>query len=343
MRTFYSDDHHLHASRGELLFGAFVPAFEKPGRADLIRARVEAVGLGPIAPPADFPRAALLRVHEAGLVDLIETGHAQWRAAGRAGDALPFSWRARGMRDDRVPGFIDGKLSHYCFDAATPLTATTWQAVRQSANVALSGAEAIRAGERSVFSLCRPPGHHAASSQYGGYCFLNNAAIAAQYLLDHGAGRIAILDVDYHHGNGTQEIFETRADVLFTSIHGDPDFEYPFLSGYADEIGRGAGEGFTLNLPLPAGSAWDVWSAALERCRERINEYGPDAVVVSLGVDTYKDDPISQFKLEADDYGRLGERIARLGRPTHFVMEGGYAVAEIGVNAVNVLSGFSGA
>jgi acetoin utilization deacetylase AcuC-like enzyme len=342
MRTFYSDDHHLHVSHGELLFGEFVPAFEKPERADLILARIQAIGLGPVSPPSDFPREALLRVHEAGMVELIETGHAQWRAAGREGNALPFSWRARGMRDDRVPGFIDGKLSHYCFDAGTPLTDTTWRAVRQSANVALSGASVIRDGARSVFSLCRPPGHHAAASQYGGYCFLNNAAIAAQSLLDHGAGRIAVLDVDYHHGNGTQAIFEARADVLFTSIHGDPDFEYPFLSGYADEVGTGLGEGFNLNLPLAAGSGWDVWSAALEQCCERIEGYGPDVVVVSLGVDTYKDDPISQFRLEPDDFTRLGERIARLGRPTHFLMEGGYAVAEIGVNVGNVLAGFSG-
>ena len=174
MRTFYSDDHRLHASGGELLAGEFVPAFEKPERAELIRARVEAVGLGPISPPADFPREALLAVHDAGMVALIETGHAQWRAAGRAGDALPFSWRARGMRDDRVPGFIDGKLSHYCFDAGTPLTATTWAAVRQSANVALSGAAAL-ADERAVFALCRPPGHHALGDQYGGYCFLSGS------------------------------------------------------------------------------------------------------------------------------------------------------------------------
>lgn len=247
------------------------------------------------------------------------------------------------MRDDRVPGFIDGKLSHYCFDAGTPLTATTWRAVRRSANVALSGASVIRGGARSVFSLCRPPGHHAAASQYGGYCFLNTAPIAAQSPLDHGAGRIAVLDVDYHHGNGAQAIFEARADVLFTSIHGDPDFEYPVLSGYADEVGTGLGEGSNLNLPLAAGSGWDVWSAALERCCERIEGYGPDVVVVSLGVDTYKDDPISQFRLELDDFTRLGERIARLGRPTQFLMEGGYAVAEVGVNVGNVLAGFSGA
>jgi acetoin utilization deacetylase AcuC-like enzyme len=342
MQTFYTDEHLRHVSAGEFVFGHYVPAFEKPERAEIIRARVEAVGLGPIVPPVSFPRESLLRIHDPGMVDVIEFGFAEWQGAGREGDALPFSWRARGMRDDRVPRHIDGKLSYYAFDAGAPLMAGTWHAVRRSADVALSAAEVIRAGANSAFALCRPPGHHAQTDQFGGYCFLNNAAIAAQHLLDHGAGRIAILDVDYHHGNGTQEIFWNRADVFFASIHGDPDFEYPFLSGFADEIGIGAGEDLNLNLPLPAGSAWDSWSAALETSCRRIADYGPDLVIVSLGVDTFQADPISQFKLISEDYLRMGARIARLGRPTLFVMEGGYAVAEIGINAVNVLKGFEG-
>jgi acetoin utilization deacetylase AcuC-like enzyme len=342
MQTFYSPDQLLHVSQGELVFGKLVPAHEKPERAETILARVEEVGLGPILPPAAFGREALLRVHDAGMVAFIETGYDAWRAAGRTGDALAYSWHARGMREDRIPTFIDGKLSYYAFDAGTPLTENTWRTVSQAANVALSGAEAIRGGEAAAFSLCRPPGHHAQTDQYGGYCFLNNAAIAAQHLLDHGAGRIAILDVDYHHGNGSQEIFWSRPDVLFASIHGDPNFEYPYLSGHADEIGAGAGEGYNLNLPLPEGSAWDAYSEALDAACARAADHGPDIVIVSLGVDTFKQDPISQFHLEQEDYLRMGERIARLGRPTLFVMEGGYAVAELGVNTVNVLQGFLG-
>jgi acetoin utilization deacetylase AcuC-like enzyme len=342
MQTFYSKDQLLHVSRGELVFGRLVPAFEKPERAEMIRARIEAVGLGPILPPQAFPREALLRVHDPGMVAFVESGHAEWRAAGRDGDAVPYAWRARGMRDDRVPDFVDGKLSFYTFDAGTPLGPQTWRAVRAAADVALSGAEAIRGGAGSAFALCRPPGHHAGTVQYGGYCFLNSAAIAVQYLLDTGADRIAVLDVDYHHGNGTQEIFQSRPDVFFASIHGDPNFEYPYLSGYADEIGTGAGEGYTMNLPLPAGTAWDAWSEALDGACRRIADYGPDIVLVSLGVDTYKDDPISQFKLEQEDYLRLGARVAALRRPTLFVMEGGYAVAEIGINTVNTLVGFLG-
>ncbi|EQL41595.1 acetylpolyamine aminohydrolase [Pseudomonas aeruginosa VRFPA03] len=194
-----------------------------------------------------------------------------------------------------------------------------------------------------IFALCRPPGHHAGGDFMGGYCFLNNAAIATQAFLDQGARRVAILDVDYHHGNGTQDIFYRRDDVLFASIHGDPRVEYPYFLGYADERGEGAGEGCNHNYPLAHGSGWDLWSAALDDACVRIAGYAPDALVISLGVDTYKEDPISQFKLDSPDYLRMGERIARLGLPTLFIMEGGYAVEAIGINAVNVLQGYEGA
>ncbi len=177
----------------------------------------------------------------------------------------------------------------------------------------------------------------------GGYCYLNNAAIAAQAFLDQGRRKVAILDVDYHHGNGTQDIFYQRSDVLFASIHGDPAEEFPFFLGFADELGEGAGEGYNFNYPLPMGSSWDAWSAALEQACQRIAEYGAEVLVVSLGVDTYMEDPISQFKLDSPDYLAMGRRIAALGLPTLFIMEGGYAVEAIGVNAVNVLEGFEGA
>jgi acetoin utilization deacetylase AcuC-like enzyme len=207
-------------------------------------------------------------------------------------------------------------------------------------NVALTGQAELAKGARGVFSLCRPPGHHAAADYMGGYCYLNNAAIAAQAMLDQGASRVAILDVDYHHGNGTQDIFYDRADVLFTSIHGDPRFEYPFFLGYADEKGEGVGRGFNFNYPLAAGSDWSAWGLALAAACRQIAAYAPDALIVSLGVDTFKEDPISQFKLDSPDYLRMGEVIGALGLQTLFVMEGGYAVEEIGINAINVLQGF---
>jgi acetoin utilization deacetylase AcuC-like enzyme len=208
--------------------------------------------------------------------------------------------------------------------------------------VALTGAELLQNGERAVFSLCRPPGHHAGANHFGGYCYLNNAAIAVQKLLDNGAKRVAVLDVDYHHGNGTQHIFYDRSDVLFVSLHGHPDQEYPYLLGYEDETGTGAGEGYNVNYPLRWGTRWPEYATALEASCERIADYAPDALVISLGVDTYKDDPISHFQLEHEHFTQIGARIGQLNLPTLFVMEGGYAVAEIGINAVNVLTGFGG-
>jgi acetoin utilization deacetylase AcuC-like enzyme len=188
--------------------------------------------------------------------------------------------------------------------------------------------------------LSRPPGHHAGADFFGGYCFLNNAALAAQHLRDQGAVRVAVLDIDYHHGNGTQSIFYERVDVLFTSIHGDPHTEYPFFLGYADERGAGAGLGFNHNLPLPRGTGFALWSAALQDALDGIQRFGAQALVVSLGVDTFEGDPISGFSLKSADYLRVGQAIAAAGLPTVFVFEGGYAVAEVGVNAVNVLEGF---
>jgi acetoin utilization deacetylase AcuC-like enzyme len=340
MKTVFSADHALHKSPGELLYSEFVPAFEKPERAELILARVKETNLGEVLSPKAFPVAELTKIHASGLVSLLMTGHEEWAAMGRGGAAYPYTWAARGMRTGRVPNNLDGRLGYYSFDCGTPITATSWQAIKSSADVAMTGAELVSAGEKAVFALCRPPGHHAGSDHFGGYCFLNNAALAAQKLRDDGAERVAILDVDYHHGNGTQQIFYQRNDVLVVNIHGDPDQEYPYMLGFADEPGAGAGEGFNLNLPLPWGTEWAEWRAALQAGIQRVAAFGPDAVVVSLGVDTFKNDPISKFRLEHEHFTAMGGMIAELMKPVLFVMEGGYAVVEIGVNAVNVLTGF---
>lgn len=240
----------------------------------------------------------------------------------------------------RIPSHIEGRLGYYALACETAITEGTWEAARAAADVALTGARRIRGGARSAFSLCRPPGHHAAIDMFGGYCFINNAAVAAQHLLEEGAQRIAILDVDFHHGNGTQDIFYQRDDVLFLSLHGDPMDAFPHFLGHADEIGAGAGEGFNVNFPLLPGTKFDVWRAALAKALARIDGYAPDALIVSLGVDTFETDPISFFKLKSDDFFTFGQDIEALGLPTLFVMEGGYDIAEIGVNAVNVLQGF---
>jgi acetoin utilization deacetylase AcuC-like enzyme len=341
MLTVYSEDHRLQDGKSELIDGKLLPCFEMPARAEIVIARVRETGLGEVVGPKDFGRAPLERIHSDNFLRFLETAWDLWVAAHGEYDALPLVWPTRGFRQIE-PQAIDGKLSYFSLDAGTPIMAGTWRAITASANVALTGRELVTEGERAVFSLCRPPGHHASGDVYGGYCFLNNAAIAAQAFRDAGADRVAILDIDYHHGNGTQTIFYDRDDVLFASLHGHPEQEYPYFLGYEEETGEGAGEGFNLNYPLRWGSGFDLWGAALESACARIADYGPDVLVISHGVDTFEGDPISQFKLESGDYLKIGASIAALGRPTLFVMEGGYAVAELGVNAVNVLQGFEG-
>ena len=311
MKIIYSNDHRGHAGGKELIDNRLVPQFEKPARMDMILDRLRETGFGTLKEPERFGLEPLLKVHDPGYVAFLSEAYAQWHADKKDAD-----------------------------DFALPFVAGTWQAVRSSAGVALTGQRLVAADERAAFALCRPPGHHAARDLAGGYCYVNNAAVAAQAFRDGGAARVAILDVDYHHGNGTQDIFYTRADVLFVSLHGDPEQEYPYFAGYADERGAGDGEGHNLNYPMPWGTAWERYGEALADGLAKIRAFGPDVLVVSLGVDTFKDDPISQFKLEHEDYLRLGEMIAGLGLPTLFVMEGGYAVEAIGVNVVNTLSGF---
>jgi len=341
VKTVYSEKHKLHHAKLELINGQMQPAVEMPSRAETVLDRVKAVDLGPVIGPTAHGLDPVLKVHDAGYVDFLSKAWDMWTAEGRDYEALPLVWAVRGLRQIE-PDYIDGKLSYYSFDAGTPITSGTWQAATAAADVALTAANIVRDGATSAFALCRPPGHHAAADFYGGYCFLNNAAIAAQSFIDQGAARVAILDVDYHHGNGTQAIFYDRPDVFFASIHGHPKQEYPFFLGYEDETGEGKGEGCNANYPLVWGSGFDAWSAALDDACKKIAAYGPDVIVVSLGVDTFEKDPISQFKLKSPDYLKIGETIAKLGKPTLFVMEGGYAVAEIGVNAVNVLLGFEG-
>ena len=341
MKTVYSEAHRGHAGAKEIHNGELVPIHEMPSRIDMILARLAESDHRELVEPKSFPLEAFTRVHSEDYVTFLSEAWDLWAAESDSPYALPYTSVAPGMRLV-VPETINGKLSRYAFDLAAPFVAGTWAAVRRSAEVALSGQEMVAAGAPAVFSLCRPPGHHAMADQSGGYCYLNNAAIAAQAFLDQGAGRVALLDVDYHHGNGGQSIFYQRDDVFFVSLHATPAQEYPHFLGYGDETGAGAGEGFNLNLPMPWGTAWDAYGAALDQGLARIADYGPDVLVVSLGVDTFKDDPISQFKLEHEDYLRIGAAIATLGRPTLFVMEGGYAVEAIGINTVNLLNGFEG-
>ncbi|HEY0412931.1 MAG TPA: histone deacetylase family protein [Allosphingosinicella sp.] len=334
MRCFWDGRQRLHAPEKELHNGAFVPFAEQPARADGIAAALPATEA-----PRDQSEAPLLRVHPRPYLDFLKAAWADWREAGRPGDAAGYVWpvvRRRPLDLQR----IDARLGQYSMDASTPVAEGTWQAAYWSCQTALGALDAVLAGEPAAFALCRPPGHHAGADYMGGYCYLNAAAVAAEAAIAAGRPRVAILDVDYHHGNGTQDIFYARGDVLFVSIHADPRTDYPFYWGHADETGAGAGEGATLNLPLPRGTALADYERALAAALERIAAFAPDLLLCSYGADTYEGDPISFFGLRTGDYAVLAGRIASLGLPTLVLMEGGYATDALGANVAAFLSGF---
>lgn len=340
MITVFSEKHQLHFGKYELIDGKFITPFERPERMDRIMQRINDAKLGEVVAPQDFGLGPVASVHTQEFIDFMQTAYADWQQSHGDSDAMPICWPSRSLRQ-KLPQEIDGRLSYYSFDAGTPITAGTWQAITASVNVALTGVELIYSGEDTVFSACRPPGHHAGVDIYGGYCFFNNAAIAAQALLDHGAKRVALLDVDYHHGNGSQAIFYDRADVLYVSLHADPRQEFPYFLGYADETGKAAGKGFNCNLPMPWGTQWEAYRKSLNQGLKQIRNFSPDAMVVSLGVDTYEKDPISQFKLKSEHFLKLGDIISKsIHCPSLFIMEGGYAVEAVGINVLNVLTGF---
>jgi acetoin utilization deacetylase AcuC-like enzyme len=342
MITFFSEQHALHAPEYEFFRGERVPCFESPARAHFVRDELTARGHALRAPSADST-AVLQQVHTPRYLAFLQSAWTQWLAldAGNAArQPFPSVWPVRTLRSDVEPVNFIARLGLYSMDNGSPMVAGTWGAAKAGADAAASAAALISSGARATFCATRPPGHHAGGDFMGGYCFLNNAAVAAQSLRAQGSARVAIVDVDYHHGNGTQSIFYDRADVLFVSLHGDPLTEYPFYSGHADEAGEGAGAGFNLNLPLPAGSSAAAWFDALDFACARIGRHRADALVVSLGLDTFAGDPISKFALRSADFTRLGERLHQLGLPTIFVLEGGYAAAELGINAASVMDGF---
>jgi acetoin utilization deacetylase AcuC-like enzyme len=323
-----------HAPAVELHNGGFVPYAESVSRADDIVA-----ALGPVLPATDFGMAPLLAVHTADYLAFLQTAHADWQTAGRSGDAIPYVFPIVGRRPLKLDR-IDARLGRFAMDMGTPIAAGTWAAAYAGAQVALSALQPLLTGTvRSSFALCRPPGHHAGADYCGGYCYLNNAAIAAEAAISAGR-RVAILDIDYHHGNGTQDLFWTRADPLFVSLHADPATDYPFYWGHADEAGEGDGAGATLNLPLPQGTRLPAYRKALAEGLARIASFAPDLLVISFGADTFAGDPISHFALQTGDFTVLARDIAALDVPSLIVMEGGYAVTQLGSNVAAFLSGF---
>lgn len=337
MLTFASPIQTAHAPLRELNNGEWVDYAETPARFEAILAE----GAKPSV-PADHGLGPILAVHDADYVAFLQTAHREWLAQGRSGDAIGYAFPVRGRRPLSHER-IDARLGQYGFDTATPITAGTWESAYWSAQAALSALEAVAAGgARQAFALCRPPGHHAGADYYGGYCYLNNAAIAARAAQARGLGPVAVLDVDYHHGNGTQDIFYEDAEVFFASIHADPRTDYPYYWGHADERGAGGGEGATFNQPLPRGTTWTAYEGALGKALEAVAKSGARTLIVSYGADTFANDPISAFALTTDDMQRMGNAIASLGLPTVTVMEGGYDVAALGRNVAAFVAGLEG-
>jgi acetoin utilization deacetylase AcuC-like enzyme len=334
MRAFFDPRQLLHRPIAELHNGSFTDYQETPARAEsILRAIAET------EPPEDRGEGPILAVHSADYVDFLKSAHALWRAAGRDGDPIPYAWPVVGRRRLRLER-IDALLGRFSFDATTPIAEGTWEAVYWNAQTAIAAADAVLAGERAAFALCRPPGHHAGADYFGGYCHLNVAAIAAQRARDAGVERVAILDIDYHHGNGTQDIFWERPDVFYASIHADPATDYPFFWGHADEVGGGRGEGATFNLPLRRGIGLHDFRVAQMQAIEAIRSLNPGLLVISFGADTFEGDPISYFRLSTEDYRMLASDISDAGLPTVIVQEGGYATGALGANVASFLSGF---
>ncbi|MBD9638775.1 histone deacetylase family protein [Ensifer sp. ENS07] len=344
MRIVYSDRHFGHKDRVEPVGATFVAVSEVPERASAILREVTARRLGDVSPPVESGLAPILAVHSPEYVDFLSSAWRLWTETGRSGPIVPSFWRMRpaGMR----PGLgVENMVDYYARDPGVCLVEGSWEAILYSSYCATTAAACVASGDQAVFALCRPPGHHAGPDIMAGSCFLNNAAIAAAQLSRQTSQRVAVLDLDYHHGNGTQEIFYESDQVLTCSIHADPQTAYPFYTGAAEEKGRGKGEGLNINLPLQPGCAFDRWSGALGMALDAIREFGAETVVIALGVDTYKDEPnpTCHFQLESEDFLRAGEMIGALGLPTVITMEGGYNLDMLGINVANFLEGFASA
>jgi len=308
---------------------------ERPARVGALMKAVEGAGLFTSVRPRRFPESHILAVHDRGFVRYIKQ-LCRKLPPGRPVYADTFPRRRPVRRPKTVHPDLAG---YYCLDSFTPLDSGAYRAARASADVALTGAEEVLAGTPVAYALCRPPGHHAEHGLCGGFCYFNNAAIAAHRLSRHG--KVAVLDVDFHHGNGTQDIFYRRQDVLTVSIHGDPQTAYPYFTGYAQETGEGAGHGMNRNFPLPPGTEDDAYLRTLEKALRLVRRFRPAYVVVSLGLDTLRGDPTGFFSLTPDAPGEIGRRIAALRRPTLVVQEGGYNLRNLQRGAAAFFRGWA--
>ncbi|MEZ4318926.1 MAG: histone deacetylase family protein [Myxococcota bacterium] len=307
---------------------------ESPARVDRILTVLEASGRFTKVEPKKYPRTAITAVHDPAYVSWLD------KVAGtlEAGQMVyPYVFPVRNAA--RMPDDLAIRAGYWCIDTFTPLHRDVATIARGAAETALTAADALLEGRRLAYALVRPPGHHAERALYGGFCYFNNAAVAAQHLRRKGAERVAMVDVDYHHGNGQQDIFYTRSDVLTVSLHGHPRFAYPYFSGFPDEKGEGEGKGFNLNVALPEVLDGEAYGAALDSALKRVRDFDPTVLVVCLGLDTAKNDPTGTWSLRESDFRENGRRIARLRRPTLLVQEGGYGLRVLGRHALAFLTG----
>ncbi len=339
MKVYYSEAHRKHEPPFEVFDGGLrTPYMENPDRMDRILKVLRQTDWADICEPTDFGLDPIYAVHDRDYINFLASCWTEWldSEAKDKSTLLPATFALR--RHPQKPTSLLGRAGYYMMDLSACIVEGTYQAALASANCALSAAEAVVNGEHTAFALCRPPGHHAGKDYAGGYCFINNASVAANWLSQKG--KVALLDVDYHCGNGTQDIFYDRADVLTISIHADPNFEYPHFAGYADETGKGPGLGFHKNFPLEQGTDNARYLSVLEEALRLIRKFGPQYLVVSAGMDIYADDPLGTIKVTTEGIGEIGSQISGLRLPTVIVMEGGYSNDALGRNVVTFLGEF---
>lgn len=344
MKVILSDVHEAHVAPFEIVGGREKPAVEHPGRVTAIRDALKKAGEHSFQAPEHHGDAPVVAVHDAALLHHLEDAWRAWAELGNKGPAMPDTFAMSGLieRPIEPPGTIEGRLGYFCFDMSTPILEGTYAAVREAADIALTGAREVLRGEQDAYALCRPPGHHVATSIYGGYSYLNNSSIAARFMQRETGSKVALLDVDYHHGNGTQEIFWNDPNVLTVSLHGDPDYEYPYFTGRVDETGGDRAVGSNFNIPLPKGTTGERFLIEVERGLDAVAGFGAEMIVVPFGADTASEDPLGTFELHAKHYRSIGEMLRATGAQVLVVQEGGYDVAATAVAVTELLAGLDG-
>jgi acetoin utilization deacetylase AcuC-like enzyme len=342
MITVFDEAQRLHDPPGFIVSGQLHASPERPERVDVLLDAMRRLG-GPVIAPPPVGDSVLATVHDGRYLSFMASVWARWTRMPEAGPYPASNVHALGRPSLPPAGYPDsvvGQCGYHLADGSCPITAHTWISARASAASAVHGAKLLLAGERLAYALCRPPGHHSAADTAAGFCYLNNTAIAAE-LLTRAGRRTGILDIDVHHGNGTEAIFYDRADVLTVSIHADPKRFYPFFWGHAGEQGRGDGEGFNLNVPLPRGTRMDGYRAALDTALRRIADFAPQVLVLASGLDISVDDPFKGFAIETAEFRLIGKAIAQLKLPILAVQEGGYPSPTLGANLISLIEGLA--